>query len=306
MTSAFGKATEGILELSAAFLGFRGFKEMIANIDKTDTALSNFSDSLASSPQLVSAWGIAASRLGGSAQQTYASLRSLSDALIDLKSQGKSLPIEFYLLTGGKVDPRQSWDKVALGIAKAASEMAKTDPAKANRFLRALGLDPATSAMMIKMGPQLAAYVDAQKKLTPTDRDIQAAKAMTDAQVQLNAEWSKLGSAIMAAVAPALIKLANALSKVIDKVADWAEKNPEAVEAIGAFIAVVGGAAFAAGITAVIGLAAALTSLVGIGVGTGALRGAVRRWARSGRGGRSPYRWRSRHQRGRRGRAIVW
>jgi hypothetical protein len=80
MTGSLGKATSGILELTAAFLGGQGLKEFVKDSVRANNSLGNLSDSLGSSPALISAWGAAAQRMGGSASATMSSIQGQKPA----------------------------------------------------------------------------------------------------------------------------------------------------------------------------------------------------------------------------------
>ena len=170
MAEALGKATQGVLTLAAAFLGGKGIKEFIGDASKANTSLGNLSASLGTSPQLISAFSMAAARMGGSAGAAQASIQSLSDTLVDLRTEGKALPEALFQLeakSGKNIDFQHGWEKLTVGLADAANTLAKTDPAAADRFLRQLGIDPTTAQLLIQQGPRMQAYLAMLKKYAP-------------------------------------------------------------------------------------------------------------------------------------------
>lgn len=276
MAGALSKATANLLELTAAFLGGRGFKEMIENAVKTNTAIGNLSSGLNVSSTWMTAFGIAAQRMGGSAQQSYASIQQLSDALVDLHTQGKSLPDALFILqakSGKGIDFSHGVKQMTVDLAAAASILAKTDHATANRLLRSLGLDNATAELMIRQGPRMRQWIEMQQKLAPSPKDVAAAQAMTDAQQKLYASYDLLATKIMTAIGPALISFANWLERLIETIAKFVEEHPDLTKsfvAIGAALTATGIVKAIANILALkdalIGLKAANTIEAGAGL----------------------------------------
>ena len=264
MSEALSKASRGVLTLMAAFLGGRGLKEFVTDAAKANTSLGNLSAGLGSSPQLISAWGMAAERMGGSAGATQASIQGLSDSLVDLRTQGKQLPDALFQLeakSGKDIDFLHGWEKLTVGLAEAASTLAKTDPAAADRFLRQLGIDPTTAQLLIQQGPRMAAYIETMKGLAPSQRDLAASRDMTSAWAKLSQEFSQLATKIGTAIAPALEWLADKIGVLVEAMSKWVEAHPKFTEGIVGFLGLLGGAGILAAIKNVWGLRAALLGL---------------------------------------------
>src|SRR5580704_11888249 len=71
------KAADGIARiakeaaaLGALFIGFKGLKDFVGDLIGADAALGRFAANLGQSPQMISSWGMASERFGGSAQAT--------------------------------------------------------------------------------------------------------------------------------------------------------------------------------------------------------------------------------------------
>ena len=270
MTEGLSKATQGVLTLMAAFLGGKGIKEFVGDASKANTALGNLGASLGVSPQLLSAFGMAAARMGGSATTAQESIRSLSDALVDFRTQGKNLPQEVWLLQGNSgvnVDTQHGVDAYVTSLAKAANILAKTDPAQADKFLRAIGIDPVTAQLMIQQGPRFKAYVESMEKLAPTAKDIAASREMTDAWSHLSDEFSHFATKIGTAIAPMLEWLADKIDRLLEVMSKWVEDNPGWTDAIAVFLTLLGSGTILLAIANVLALSSALTGLVATGAG---------------------------------------
>ena len=303
-----GKVSSAALETFAIILGGKGLKEAIGDITRADVALGQLSTGLGDSSDLVAAWGIAARRMGGSASGAMGSLQALSDTLTDLRTQGKTPPIELFRLgadSGVDIDFLHGAEKLMLDLARASNALAKTDPAAANLFLRRIGADPATAALLIKQGPRMKQYLEDQKRLAPSKADTEAAQGLTNAWGKLGAEYDLVASKLTTALAPALEWIADKVGKAVEAVAAWIEKNPKLAAGITGMVAALAGIATVGAIGTVLGLTAALAGLAGIsltglvgglaalglidaaGLGTAAALGAFDE-AKAGEGGRKP------------------
>ncbi len=269
---SFKKVTSSFLEMLALFTGGKKFGDFIEGAVQANNAMGLLSTSLSQSPELLSAWSIAAKRMGGSAAATQGSLQALSDSLVDLRTQGKALPNELFLLqaqSGKNIDFSHGLERYTLDLATAGKELAKTDPAAASRYVRALVHDPATSALLIQQGANMKNYLEQQKKFAPSEADINAASKMTDAQGKLGAAYDLLAAKLMTALSPALTWLANRLADVLEWIAKWVERNPGWVQAITAVVSVIAGARMLSAIKTVLSLTRALVGLSQVGMGSG-------------------------------------
>lgn len=217
---SLAKVARQALELYAIFLGGRGIAQFIADITAGDSALGRFSASMGESPRVVAAWGLAVEEVGGSSQATAASMRSLSDKIEELHTQGKALPLAFYQIqaAGGKtIDINNGVGKSFLGIAANLKAIAATDATKAHWLGRQLGLDPDTVNRMIQDGDRMGAVVEKFKRLVASDKDIAAAQALQKSWTDLTQEAEHIGRALWTSVSPALIHAMDQFDKWIGK-----------------------------------------------------------------------------------------
>ena len=271
MASGLSDVATAGLEIAAVFAGGKGFKDLVEGAVKANTSLGLLNSNIGQSPQLLTAWGIAAARMGGSAAAAQASIKSMSDMLTDFRTMGKKLPDELFMLSaksqaagGPAVDFQHGVERLMVTAAAAAKQLAQTDPQAAARFLSAIAADPATAARMIQMGANIEAYAKQQAKLSPSDKDIKAAQGMTDAQAKLSASYDYLGTKIMTALAPALTFLIDKFADLVKWVADFAEAHPRLVKGLTIIFAVLTGGAAVAAIASIAAITAGLVGLAGI------------------------------------------
>lgn len=240
---AINKAKVEALGFFAVLLGARGLKEFVADVTASNAALGRFSANLAESPQTVSAWGMAAERMGGSAEATGASFERVGKALYDLRRNGQMLPKEFSQLqaaTGRFIDTNNGVDKFLESTAGALKALAAIDPARAHFLAQGMGIDDATANVMIKYGDAIGAYIGQLKKLAPSNEAIKGAQDLQDAWNGLTQSATSLGNAIQANLDPILGPLLRNMATWIDHnktlisddVAGWAKKIADDLPAI--------------------------------------------------------------------------
>lgn len=233
MAESLVKATRGVFDLFAAFTGGRGLKDFVKEVTSANTAVGNLSRSIGASPQFVSAWGMAAERMGGSAGSAMSTVQGLADKLNELRLQGKNLPLAFWQLNAkAPIDFSHGAEKMAIGLANAASIMARTDHAGANLLLRQLGFDSAQAEQMIRQGPRMAEYLKSLKGLAPREKDAAAAGSLTEAWAKLNQQFAFTATRITTDLAPALIWLTEKFGALIEAVGKWAQIHPFETDAI--------------------------------------------------------------------------
>lgn len=247
MAEALSKTTANALELFAVFLGGRGLKEFVADSVQANASLGRLSGNLQVSPQLLSAWGMAAERMGGSAQAAVGSIQGLSDMLQALQKQGEAPPpalFQMFAKVGQNFDTTKSTEEQLISIAGVLHQIAQTDPVGANFWGRRIGLDPSLVNVLIHHGGEMRKYLEDLKRLAPSDRDIGQAEKLQDRWKALGNDASFLGTKIATALGPALEFLADKLGAVLEAVAHWVELNPGWTQAIGAAVILLTGAKF--------------------------------------------------------------
>lgn len=233
---AISKVTREVLTLYATFLGARGLKEFIGQLDSADASLGRFSANLNQSPQTIAAWGMAAERMGGSAEATAGSFERIGKALYDLHRNGQLLPKEFsqlQALTGKRIDTEHGVDRFLRDTASALKAMNAIDPTQAHFLAQGMGIDDATANVMIKYGDAIGAYLDQIKKLSPSNDAIKAAQQLQD-------QWNTLQQTAVSLANVVLEKLGPTLANLLQQMTDWLAKNQDwiksgIVEAVGNF-----------------------------------------------------------------------
>ncbi|WP_413989359.1 hypothetical protein ACMDCR_25820 [Labrys okinawensis] len=225
VAAGISKIATEILILYAAITGANSLKGFIADLVSANTQLGNFANTLGASPQTIDAWGKAAERVGGSADATAGSFQKISDALNALHTQGQTLPLAFYQLMAAAnrpIDTEHGPVKFMQDLAKAANVLAQTDPSKAAYYLKAIGIDQGTIALMLQGGSALDTYVKSLEKLAPTQAQIQASRDLYAAWEALVQTATSLGNTVL----PILDK---ALTPVLKAMAEWVDKNRDLI-----------------------------------------------------------------------------
>lgn len=211
------------LSLYAVFLGARGIKEFTADLTQADAALGRFSRNLNESPQTVAAWGMAAERMGGSAEATAGSFERIGKSLYDLHRNGAMLPKEFsqlQALTGKNIDTNHGVERFLRDTSAALKAMNAIDPSQAHFLAQGIGIDDATANVMIKYGSAIGGYIDQIKKLSPSDDAIKAAQ-------ELQNNWNILQQTAVSLANTVLGTLGPTLSDLLKQMTDWVTKNQD-------------------------------------------------------------------------------
>lgn len=211
----------------AAFASVSAMKNFASTLMTGDAALGRFAANLGSTPQTISAWGLAVERIGGNAQATMGSIQALSDKLLGLKIMGKGLPPELSVLAsrGGQgIDIGGSPQKALLDIATNLQNIAKKEGrATASWLGRSIGIDADTVNLMIDRGPALRAELEKMKELAPTDKDVAEAQRLQNAWVGLQQTAIDLGRKIVTELSPAF-------QQVIKQFGEWISLNKDDIK----------------------------------------------------------------------------
>ncbi|MDE2471776.1 MAG: hypothetical protein KGL35_24400 [Bradyrhizobium sp.] len=272
---SIGKVTFKVLELFAVLLGARSVIDFATNITKTDAALGYFSTNLGESVQTVSEWQMAAERMGGSASATASTLERVGQALYDLRRNGQMLPKEFLQLeaaTGQTFDTNDGTSKFLIDVARAAHQLAQTDPSRAHFLLKGAGIDDATANAMIKYGDAFDKYLQSMNKYAVSDSTVKAMQNLVSEFAALQQEVSKFVTTLLGDLEPELTKIIKEFSDWLDapgnlkdvekNFADFAQSLPPMIDNLGKVANVVNDIAKAFG-----GWGNALTALLAIWAG---------------------------------------
>lgn len=211
------------LALFAIFAGAKSLTGFISDLVGADAALGRFSKNMGTTPATIAAWQAAAERAGGSAEATAATISKLSDSLMELKVNGKDVPIALRQLeasVGMRVDTDHGPIAYMNGIAAALKKLSAMDPAKAAFLAHGIGIDDATLSIMVKYGAEVGKYIDSLKGFGPTPEQVKAAQDFQE-------KWAAITQNIGSFAKTAFRDLAPFIQSVIDKMQQWLELNRE-------------------------------------------------------------------------------
>lgn len=209
-----------MLGLMAIFLGGRGLKEFTEYITQSNAALGRQSANLQMSARDLSAWGMAAERVGGSMEATKASFLTINDAVQALRTSGQQFPMALSQIQawgGRQIDINHGIEKSFEDLAFDLQRVAETRGRSQANFLgRQAGLDDATINVMLANKGKLSALIQDIGKLAPTDDQIARSQQMQDSWTKMTQSAEKFGGIIVDAITPALTKVADATSALFD------------------------------------------------------------------------------------------
>jgi flagellum-specific peptidoglycan hydrolase FlgJ len=204
----FGKLRGQVLALSATFLGAVGIKDFIQNITSTGIMLDRTARFTDQSVKELSEWRNVAEQAGGSADSITGSMLSLTQQLQTFALTGESSVIPYFRALGISITDAKGHFKTAAQILLdlAGSRTLKgLDPARQAAILQSLGLDPATTNLiMTNSRAQLQAKLEAQKANAYTAQDSEASKQFTKQWNDLSQSAVKVGRDIFIVMLPAL------------------------------------------------------------------------------------------------------
>lgn len=205
--SSFGNARLQLLGYLGAFLGLRGITQFIQKQTQINAETGRTAVVLDITTKQLSAWRGAAERSGGTAEGMTASISSLVSEFQRFALTGESSVLPYFRALGidiadsnGKM--RNSGD-ILLDLSDKFKAM--NDPAKANAFGRALGLDQSVINMLLQGRVAVAALIAEQEKLgTITEKDAKASADLLRSWTGLVQAATNIGRSIMQYMTPAL------------------------------------------------------------------------------------------------------
>lgn len=218
------RITRELLLFFGVLTGARGIQQFVEQLTEANAQLGRVSTQLSESPQRMYAWGAAAERVGGSVATTSATFERLGRALHDFHYNAKLLPEEFSRIqaeAGRPIRTENGIDVFLQDTAAALKEIAKTNPSRAFFLAEGLGIDPATTRVMIQYGAAIGDYLkELEKSVGPTDEAIKAAQRLQGTVAKLQQEFAQFASVLVS-------KLQPVLERIVNKITEWFEKNGE-------------------------------------------------------------------------------
>lgn len=216
----FSRLKTQAISLGATFLGAVGVKDFIENITGAGIALDRTARFTGESVRELSAWRNVSEQAGGSADATTASMLSLTQSLQNFALTGESNVIPYFRALGISLTDSQGHIKTAsqLLLDLAGSDRLKhLDPRRAAVILQSLGLDPATTNLILTNSRvQLAAKLKLAQKNAFTDKDTALAKQFTQQFKEISQEAVRVGQNIFIVMAPALKEALGLIKEFVD------------------------------------------------------------------------------------------
>lgn len=218
VTEYFSNLKREALTLVAVFLGGKGIKEFTSYVFGLDAAVGRLAPQLSMSTRELSAWQGAMKQNGGSAEAMTASMAGLTGEMnkFMLTGQASFLPV-LNRLGIGLFDANKNLktsSQMFLEIADAVKDM---DPARAAAFLSMIpGMNQDTINLLVQGRKAVEGYLEAARKSgLITEQDAIAAKAYQQQLSLLDASATSLGRTLLTTLAPALVTVFNAMTRLI-------------------------------------------------------------------------------------------
>lgn len=265
----FSKLKENATEFLAVFTAGKSFKEFLTDVTQADAQVGRLAYSIDASVKELGAWQNAAKMTGGSAEATTNSLvglnRALNQAILtgtlpQFVAQFRAMGISI----GDQYGKIRNVTDLMFQLNRAVQGM---DPARASALLSGVGLDQGTVNMLLMRPDQFKKTFDTGEGLAASDKDVKAAQDRQAEWEKLLLKWNQVGRDLVTDLTPALLKL----DEFLNRLADWAESHPNEVRDI--FLGIAGAvgvmslALTIGGISALMGVAGALTATATAGEG---------------------------------------
>lgn len=220
-----------VVAFGAVMLAGMGIKDFITNTINSAANLGYLSKNLSMSTQQIVAWQRAAERAGGSAGGMVAQFKESADTIAQLNSgMGPNEGLQWFFRLGGATSDLKNGNTYLLARAQIIQDAFKADPAQAALYAKQLGISEELFDF-IKQGPQaINALVAAQEKnAAVSEKDAAAA-------LELRNRYLDFRDSLISTATSIVLTLAPAISVVMEKFAQWAEKlskNKEGIRTLG-------------------------------------------------------------------------
>ncbi len=222
----FKRLRNEAIALFATFTAGRGLAEFIRDITLSDAATGRLAHNLDMSTQQLSAWEKAAESVGGSAGATASSFDSLTQQFQQFALTGQSSVIQYFRALNVSISDAQGHLR-PLGdiLLDLADKFKGMDPARAQAFGRALGLDPGTITLLEQGRAAVAKLLAEKAKVSPTDADAGRAQGLIAQLQDIRQQIDQLFRTILNNLSPEISKLLAQLDDWLKKNKDWLAQN---------------------------------------------------------------------------------
>ena len=222
---SIGAITKGFAAFTAVLMGASGLTKLATDAAKANQELDNLSKNLNTSSKEMAAWQGAAGMAGGSAAGMSGYMQQLSGDMNSLIMQGNTAMLPYFNALGvsmldGTGKARQL-DDVLLDLSDRFSSM---DRSQAYTLAKQMGMDDGTFNTLVRGRAEMERTLALQEKLyRSSEQDIQNSRELTKKRAFLNQQWQSfllmLGNALM----PALIKITEIASHLMQFLIDNGE-----------------------------------------------------------------------------------
>ena len=190
LSDAFTKVTTKVVAFLGALAGAQAIEQFTANVTRSGVALGIMAQQLGTTPERLSAIGLAVERVGGSSEGAWGSLKKLNDARLAFQTWGTAPP-EWFTRLGINLKTATSGEDVLNQAVKALQAPGSRYKTFQDQLyaLEQLGVDPVYARLRLSEGYESA--VQAASVDAVTSKQVKAAQ-------DLYAAWERASQAVMA------------------------------------------------------------------------------------------------------------
>lgn len=266
MANSVAAVRDQVIAMIAAFTAGTGIKDFVQQLTAADAALGRASNNLGMSSAQLSTWQGVAERTGGSAQGITASMKSLSQGMVQLALTGQSSALPYFRALGVQIDQfvdRQGNVRDMAGLILSMADAAKAKGltgAQAQGIFGGMGIDENTINLIMRGRTEIEALFAAQQKYAATQRDTDAAQDRQGGFAVLGSAATELGRTLTTLATPAIVAVTKAITKFVDFLLEHGEFAKALFIGLAAAIGVLTEASAIAA-AAFLGITAGVTSL---------------------------------------------
>jgi hypothetical protein len=216
---SFTKITRQVLQLFFLFLGARGITDFVDSASRAETALGIMAQSLATTPEQLSAFDQAVERVGGTSEGANASLSKFSSMIMEFNLQGVRAPDWFYRIGGSQIDPRASRVEQFVQLSQLIQQYRATTAIKYH-VLEQLGLDQYTSNLILQGPIATRAALAESAPTATTGGQVESGQRMVSSWARTQQSFQSFGRKI-------LENVQGPMADILDRLSNWAERNQE-------------------------------------------------------------------------------
>lgn len=220
---SFSRLRNEVIAVGSALIGFTGLSNFVSQTTRAEMSIGLLAKNIGIAVEELDAWGGAAKRFGGSTEATQATFQGLVQQFQQFSLTGQSQVLPYFRALGvqmtdaaGKMRPLRD---IMLDLSDRFHNM---DPARANAFGRALGLDQGTINLLMQGRQEVEKYLEQQRQLGLTTKaDAEAGMAFQRSLMDIQQAAQRLGQTILTELTPEIVKVVDELTKWIQANKEW-------------------------------------------------------------------------------------